>query len=100
MPVVLLRNFYYDHAGGLLIPFFEREPWRLTVPIPSPEPNIINRTNLSNQAMIEHALVRHGYGTIAEIRQMDTRDFLDAVEYQEIASAIEQYHINEAQRAR
>jgi hypothetical protein len=49
--------------------------------------------------MIEHALVRHGYGTLAEIRQMDTRDFLDAVEYQEIASAIEQYHMNEAQRA-
>jgi hypothetical protein len=31
---------------------------------------------------------------------MDTRDFLDAIEYQEITSAIEQYHINEAQRAR
>jgi hypothetical protein len=50
--------------------------------------------------MIEHALVRHGYGTLDEIRQMDTRDFLDAIEYQEITSAIEQYHINEAQRAR
>jgi len=50
--------------------------------------------------MIEHALVRHGYGTLDEIRQMDTRDFLDAIEYQEIASAIEQYHMNEAQRGR
>jgi len=50
--------------------------------------------------MIEHALVRHGYGTLDEIRKMDTRDFLDAIEYQEIASAIEQYHMKEAQRAR
>jgi len=50
--------------------------------------------------MIEHALVRHGYGTLDDIRQMDTRDFLDAIEYQEIASAIEKYHMNEAQRAR
>jgi len=64
------------------------------------EPSIIKRTNLNNQAMIEHALVRHGYGTLDKIRQMDTRDFLDAIEYQEIASAIEQYHMNEAQRAR
>ena len=82
------------------LPFFEREPWRLTVPAPLPEPNIIKRTNLDNHSMIEHALVRHGYGTLDEIRQMDTRDFLDAIEYQEIASAIEQYHMNEAQRAR
>jgi len=50
--------------------------------------------------MVEHALVRHGYGTLDEIRQMEAVDFLDAIEYQEIASAIEQYHINEAQRAR
>jgi hypothetical protein len=50
--------------------------------------------------MIEHALVRHGYGTLNQVRQMDTRDFLDAIEYQEIASAIEQYQMNEAQRAR
>ena len=45
-------------------------------------------------------MVRHGYGTLEQIRQMDTRDFLDAIEYQEIASAIEQYRIEEAQRAR
>jgi len=49
--------------------------------------------------MVEHSLVRHGYGTLDEIRKMDTRDFLDAIEYQEIASAIEQYYMNKAQRA-
>jgi len=50
--------------------------------------------------MIEHALVRYGYGTLRQVRSMDTKDFFDAVEYQEIASAIEQYHMDEAQRAR
>jgi len=48
--------------------------------------------------MIEHALVRHGYGTLKQVRNMDTGDFLDAVEYQEISSAIEQYRIEQAQR--
>jgi len=50
--------------------------------------------------MVEHALVRYGYGTLDQVRNMDTEDFLDAVEYQEISSSIEQYRMEQAQRER
>jgi len=50
--------------------------------------------------MIEHALVRQGYGTLEQVRQLDSQDFLDAVEYHEISSAIEQHRMNQAQRER
>jgi len=50
--------------------------------------------------MVEHALVRYGYGTLDQVRSMDTEDFLDAIEYQEISSSIEQYRMEQAQRER
>jgi len=50
--------------------------------------------------MVEHALVRYGYGTLDQVRNMDTEDFLDAIEYQEISSSIEQYRMEQAQRER
>jgi len=61
-------------------------------------PSLIAYTNLSNGSMIEHALVRYGYGTLIQVRSMDTKDFFDAVEYQEISSAIEHYWIDDAKK--
>jgi len=79
---------------------FGRRQWRLKVPTPLSEPSLIAYSNLSNEVMIEHALVRYGYGTLIQVRKMDTQDFLDAVEYQEITSAIEQYRMEQAHRER
>jgi len=37
-------------------------------------------------------LSKQGYGTPAHIREWDTPDFLDAIEYEEIGNAIQRHH--------
>lgn len=43
-------------------------------------------------------LSKQGYGSIVEIRELDTTEFLDLVEFEQITKAIEQYSIAEASR--
>lgn len=43
--------------------------------------------------MTYFALVKKGYGTLAEIKSWDTPQFLDVVEYEQICSDIEQYQL-------
>ena len=43
-------------------------------------------------------LSKQGYGSISEISELDTTEFLDLVEFEEITNAIESYHIRESRR--
>jgi len=41
-------------------------------------------------------LSRKGYGSLMELRELDTPEFLDLVEFESIINDIEQHHIDEA----
>ena len=41
-------------------------------------------------------LVKAGIGSLAEVQRLDTREFLDCLEYEEIQNAIEGHLIEEA----
>jgi len=46
------------------------------------------------------SLAKNGYGSIAELEQMDTPEFLDLVEFVHISNAIERYQIDRASNGR
>jgi len=41
-------------------------------------------------------LVKQGYGSKREVEELDTRDFLNALEFEQIRADIENYHIQQA----
>lgn len=41
--------------------------------------------------MAMFALVKAGYGSLAEIQAMDTTEFLDAIEFEQISADIQAY---------
>lgn len=43
-------------------------------------------------------LVKAGYGTLQDVQAMDTPDFLDALEYEEISVAIQNHIVEEARK--
>lgn len=43
-------------------------------------------------------LVRKGYGSISEIQELDTDDFLNAIEHAQISDAIEEHEMKQAQK--
>lgn len=43
-------------------------------------------------------LAKVGYGNIAELKELDTPEFLDLVEFEQISNAIERHSIAEASR--
>jgi len=45
-------------------------------------------------------LAKQGYGSIKEIRAMDTKEFLDLVEYEQISQSIERYQLQESQKGK
>ena len=44
------------------------------------------------------SLSKQGYGSIAELENMDTPEFLDLIEFEQITGAIERYEINKASK--
>lgn len=42
------------------------------------------------------SLVRRGYGSLAELKQLDTPELLDIVEFEQIANAIEAHEMEQA----
>lgn len=78
--------------GGYQLPFFKREPYRLTF-IPVGGEEFIKKTNISDDDMTVIALSKAGYGTIQYLESLDTPDFLDLVEFEHISRAIENHII-------
>lgn len=60
--------------------------------------NLIAETNVSDEDMMLFYLSKQGYGSISELNKLDTTEFLDLVEFEEITNAIENYHIRESKR--
>lgn len=56
-------------------------------------------SNVGDYDMTVFHLARQGYGSVKEIREWDTPQFLDAVEYEQICSDIELYKIEESRNA-
>lgn len=50
-------------------------------------------TNISDEDATIFHLAKRGYGSISEIEQMDTPQFLDLVEFEHIQNDIELYHM-------
>ena len=46
------------------------------------------------------ALVKAGYGSLAEIEAMDTAEFLDAIEFEQISADIQAYKMEQARGGR
>lgn len=46
------------------------------------------------------ALCKAGYGTVREIEEWDTDQFLDAIEYEQIAADIQAHKMEEARNGR
>ena len=66
--------------------------------MPVAEPSLIAKTNISDDDLMIFYLSKQGYGSIAEINDFDTTEFLDLVEFEHITNAIEGYQIKEARR--
>ena len=77
-----------------MLSFSERVQWRLKIPSQSNEPDLILRKNISDDDMTVFHLAKQGYGTVAEIKEMDTKEFLDLVEYEHINNALERHYMS------
>ena len=55
------------------------------------ENDFIAHTNVSDDDMSIFYLAKKGYGTVNEIMEWDTKQFLDAIEYESIESSISRY---------
>ena len=58
----------------------------------------IKKTNLSDDQMTLFSLSKQGYGSITELEQLDTPEFFDLIEFEQITGAIERYEINKASK--
>ena len=45
--------------------------------------------------MAQFALVKAGYGSLAEVEAMDTTEFLDAIEFEQITADIQAYKMRQ-----
>jgi len=74
--------------GSDITPFFGRKPYRLSIPKAGGGENFITETNIDGYMMQCCNLSKAGFGSIQEIREMDTDDFLDILEYEAISNDI------------
>ena len=58
--------------------------------------NYIKHTNIDNDMMAYCYLSKEGFGSINELMQLDTKEFLDIIEYCEIRNYIESYEYDRA----
>jgi len=86
-----LPNVLHNCAICDLIPFFGREPYRLSIPQAGGGENFIVRTNLDSYMMQCCNLSKAGFGSIREIKEMDTPEFFDLLEYEAISNDIYAY---------
>ena len=93
-----LYNVPLFNYGGYKLPFFERKIWRLNIPTRRESHNLIAQTNVSDDDMTVFSLAKLGYGSIKEIKEMDTKEFFDLVEFEQISGAIERHYMDEARR--
>ena len=89
-----LSTIYIYCHGGYKLPFFKRKPYRLTFLPKRNGEEFIRETNIKDDDMTIICLSKAGYGSLSEIRKLDTPEFLDLVEYENISRDIEQHIID------
>lgn len=77
-----------------MLPFFARKAYKLTF-LPKGREDYVVFTNITGYTAQCFSLVRAGYGTLSEVQDMDSPDFLDAIEYGDIISSIEDHVIDQ-----
>lgn len=93
-----LHDVCHSFDGGDQLSFFARKPWRLSIAVKADaSAEYIKESNLDPERMTKLALVRAGYGSLAEIEAMDTTEYLDIVEFEQMRGMIEKYHQQQAQ---
>lgn len=80
--------------GGYQLPFFKREPYRLTFIDKRRGEEFIKSTNIDDEKMTVLCLCKAGFGSVEYLESLDTDDFLDLVEFEEISRAIEFHVLN------
>jgi len=58
--------------------------------------NYVAYTNVPDERSTLYYLAREGYGTIEYLEQMDTPEYLDLIEHEQIRQDIELYHMQQA----
>lgn len=56
----------------------------------------MRETNIDNDDMAAMMLCKKGYGSLSDIKSWDTKQFLDALEYESICAHVEAYQIDQA----
>ena len=56
----------------------------------------IKETNLSSYDFQAFNLSKSGYGSLKEIKELDTKEFLDLIEYEHLQNSIQQIIYDEA----
>ena len=82
------------------LPFFSRKHYQLTVTVKADSTQYIRSTNVDDLTFSQSFLVEAGYGTMKEVRQMDTPEFLDLIEVEMIKRDIQKYKIDNPDKAR
>jgi len=80
-----------------LLSFYEREPVRYDFRYKEDSRSRLKYSNLSDYMSGCLFLTKQGYGSLKEIKEMDTPEFLDCLEYEKIHRTIEAQYIKEAQ---
>lgn len=80
--------------GGYQLPFFKRKPFRLTFIDQSNGEDFIKETNISDDDMTVIVLSKAGYGSLEYLKNLDTPEFLDLVEFEHITRAIDHHIAN------
>lgn len=53
-------------------------------------------TNLDDYSMSCMSLVKAGYGSLKEIQELDTKEFLDCIEYENINNTVQNFIYEDA----
>ncbi|MEI5617660.1 hypothetical protein WB403_52105, partial [Streptomyces brasiliscabiei] len=58
----------------------------------------IKESNLSDERMTLLSLVKAGYGSLAELESLDTTEYLDIIEFEEMSAKVQAYKIEQARQ--
>jgi hypothetical protein len=60
--------------------------------------NYVTKTNLSGYKAQVCRLVKSGYGSFIDISSLDSDDFLDLLEYEEISNIIQEHQLDQVRK--
>ena len=82
-----------------MLPFLQKKTsYRLNRFVSKPNyfDKYVEHTNLSDINILYFSLVKKGYGTLYEVKELDTPELLDIIEYESIMNDIENLVIEDS----